>query len=341
MSRVFLTRAIPRAGIELLEGSGAEVDIGQTEEERGVDRADLLRGVARADVLLSLLTETIDREVLARNPGLLGVVNYAVGFDNIDVGAATELGIPVAHTPSVLTDTTADLTWALLLAVARRIPEADRYVREGRFRLWGPNLLLGADVGPGGSGRRKVLGVVGFGRIGRAVSRRAAGFDMDVLVHDPDPEAVEDFGAPVRYGEVDEVLAESDFVTLHPRLTPETTHLVGEAELRRMKETAYLVNTSRGPVVDEAALVRALQEGWIAGAALDVYEAEPELAPGLAELPNVVLAPHVGSASRDTRDRMAVLAAESALRHLERVPTEDAVNPRVYDTEAYRRRVGS
>jgi glyoxylate reductase len=340
VSRVFLTRTIPRAGIEVLEEAGVEVEVGQRDEERSVDRSTLLEGVAAADVLLSLLTESVDREILARNPALLGVVNYAVGYDNVDVEAATELGIPVAHTPSVLTDTTADLTWALLLAVARRLPEADRYVRAGRFRLWGPNLLLGADVSPGGSGERKVLGVVGFGRIGRAVARRAVGFDMDVLVHDPKRDAVEALGPPVRFGDLDRVLEESDFLTLHPRLTPETTHLVGEAELRRMKDTAYLVNTSRGAVVDEAALVRALREGWIAGAALDVYEEEPELAPGLAELDQVVLAPHVGSASRDTRGRMAALAAGSVLRHLEGVPTEDAVNPEVYETEAYRRRVG-
>jgi glyoxylate reductase len=265
----------------------------------------------------------------------------AVGFDNIDVRAATELGIPVANTPDVLTDTTADLTWALLLAAARRIPEADAYVRAGRFRLWDPNLLLGADVGPGGSGRRKVLGIVGFGRIGSAVARRARGFEMEVLVHDPKPDVVEAFGPPVRYAELDEVVERSDFLSLHARLTPETRHLVGEGELRRMKRTAYLVNVSRGPMVDEVALVKALREGWIAGAALDVFENEPELAVGLAELENVVLAPHVGSASHDTRDRMAVLAAENALRYLEREAAEATVNPEVFQTEAYRRRIGS
>jgi glyoxylate reductase len=301
----------------------------------------VLEAVRAADVLLCQLTEPIDREVLSANDRLLGVAQMAVGFDNIDVGTATELGIPVANTPDVLTDTTADLTWALLLAAARRIPEADAYVRAGRFRLWDPNLLLGADVGPGGSGRRKVLGIVGFGRIGSAVARRARGFEMEVLVHDPKPDVVEAFGPPVRYAELDEVVERSDFLSLHARLTPETTHLVGEGELRRMKRTAYLVNVSRGPMVDEVALVKALREGWIAGAALDVFENEPELAVGLTELENVVLAPHVGSASHDTRDRMAVLAAENALRYLEREAAEATVNPEVFQTEAYRRRIGS
>lgn len=340
MSRVFVTRKIRAAGLEVLEEAGVEVRIGQRHEERGLDREDLLRGVAGADVLLSLLTEEVDREVLEANPELRGVVNYAVGYDNIDVEAATELGIPVAHTPDVLTDTTADLTWALLLAVARRVPEADAYVRAGRFRLWGPNLLLGADVSPGGSGRRKVLGIVGFGRIGTAVARRAAGFDMEVLAHDPKPDVVEAFGPPVRYAEMEELLERSDIVSLHPPLRPETRHLVGEPELRQMKPGAYLVNVSRGPVVDESALVRALKEGWIAGAALDVYEDEPELAPGLAELDNVVLAPHIGSASRNTRDRMAVLAARSAIRYVRRERSDDTVNPEVRDSEAYRRRMG-
>ena len=277
----------------------------------------------------------MDREVLEANPDLRGVANYAVGDDNVDVEAATELGIPVSNTPGVLTDTTADLTWALLLAVARRIPEADAYTREGRYRIWGPNLLLGDDVSPGGSGRRKVLGIVGFGRIGSAVARRAAGFEMEVLAADPrHRDRVEEAGAT--WVELDELLDRSDFVSLHPPLTPETRHLFGEAELRRMKEGAYLINVSRGPVVDEEALVRALREGWIAGAALDVYEDEPELAPGLAELDNVVLTPHVGSASRDTRGRMARIAATNALSHLRGREAPNAVNPGVYETEAWR-----
>ena len=337
MNRVFVTRRIAAAGLRLLEEGEAEVDIGQMDEEQGLDRDDLLRGAREADVLLSLLTEEIDREVLEANAGLRGVANHAVGFDNIDVIAATALGIPVSNTPGVLTETTADLTWALLLAVARRIPEADAYMRAGRYRLWGPNLLLGTDVGPGPDGRRKLLGIVGFGRIGQAVARRARGFDMEVVAHDPARAKVEVEG--VRWVEFDQLLEQADFVCLHPLLTSETHHLIDETRLRRMKRTAYLVNASRGEVVDEAALVRALREGWIAGAALDVYEREPCIVAGLAELPNTVLVPHIGSASRDTRDRMAMIAATNALHHLRGELAPQCVNPAVYDTDAWRRRV--
>jgi glyoxylate reductase len=336
--RVFVTRRIPRAGLTLLERSGAEVVVGQQEDERGVEREALLEGVRRSDALLSLLTERVDRELLEVNPWLLGVANYAVGYDNVDLGVATELGVPVTNTPGVLTDTTADFTWALLMAVARRIPEAHEYTREGRYRIWAPNLLLGADVSPGASGRRKVLGIVGFGRIGRAVARRAAGFDMDVLAHDPFQREEIESSEEVSWADLDEVLERSDFLTLHPVLTPDTRHLIGEGQLRRMKPTAYLINVSRGPVVDEGALVRALREGWISGAGLDVYEDEPRLAPGLAELPNVVLSPHAASASRDTRDRMAVMAATNVLHHLRRQRAVHVINPEVYETEAYRRR---
>ena len=337
MNRIFVTRRIPDAGFRLLEGRAAVV-IGQTDEERGLDRAALLGGVREADVLLSLLTERVDRELLEVNSGLLGVANHAVGFDNVDVTTATELGIPVSNTPGVLTETTADLTWALLLAIARRIAEADAYVRSGRFNIWSPNLLLGADVGTGPDGRRKVLGIVGFGRIGQAVARRATGFDMEVLAHDPSHrDRVEAFPG-VRWSGLDALLATADFVSLHPRYSPTTRHLIDEARLRRMKPTAYLVNVSRGEVVDEVALVRALREGWIAGAALDVYEDEPRLAPGLAELPNAVLVPHIGSASGDTRDRMAMLAATNALHHLQGERAPNCVNPAVYETEAWRQR---
>jgi glyoxylate reductase len=257
------------------------------------------------------------------------------------VAAATELGIPVSNTPGVLTDTTADLTWALILAVARRIPEADAYMKAGRYKLWGPNLMLGADVGPGGSGRRKVLGVIGFGRIGAAVARRAVGFDMDVVAYDPHArEAIETSGI-ARWAELGDLLKQSDFVTLHPRLTKETRHLIDARALKRMKPTAYLINASRGPVVDEAALVRALRGGTIAGAALDVFENEPAMAAGLAECPNVVLVPHIASASTDTRNRMATMAAANALAHLKGEPAPHVVNPGVYDTAAYRERLAA
>ncbi len=341
--RIVVTRRIPAQGLERLRDARVAVEVCQERDDAGIGRDELLAAVRRADVLLCQLTEPIDREVLAANPHLLGVAQMAVGYDNVDLAAARELGIPVSNTPGVLTETTADLTWALLLAVARRIPEAQRYLAEGRYSLWGPNLLLGYDVGPGGSGRRKVLGIVGYGRIGRAVARRAVGFEMDVLAFDPSArDAIED-DAVARWAELPELLARSDFVSLHPALTEETRHLIGEPELRSMKPTACLVNASRGPVVDEAALVRALREGWIGGAGLDVYEDEPTLAPGLLELARdgkAVLVPHVGSASRDTRAKMANLAAEGALAHLRRERARHCVNPEVYDSAAYARRVG-
>ena len=344
-SRIFMTRRIPEAGFGILRDGGAAVTVGQNDEEQGLAKEAVIAGVRETDVLLSLLTEPIDRDVLSANPKLLGVANYAVGFNNIDVKSATELGIPVSNTPGVLTETTADLTWALILAAARRIPEAHNYMVAGRYKLWGPNLLLGADVSPGGSGRRKVLGIVGYGRIGAAVAKRAMGFDMDILAYDPHNSAgieadAKDPMLHVRGVTLDELLRESDFVSLHPLLTPETHHMIGEAQLALMKPTAYLINVARGPVVDEAALVRALQRNQIAGAALDVYEHEPAMAPGLAECQNAVLVPHIASASQDTRDKMATMAATNAVAHLCRERAPNIVNPEVYDTATYRERTG-
>lgn len=343
---VFITRRLPDVALRILRDADAIVTVGQSDEEAGLEKQAVIDGVRHADVLLSLLTEPIDREVLEANPTLLGVANYAVGFNNVDAKAATELGIPVSNTPGVLTDTTADLTWALLLGVSRRIVEAHKYMVAGRYKLWGPNLLMGEDVSPGGTGRRKVLGIIGYGRIGAAVARRAIGFDMDVLAYDPHNQAAIDRDAadPVRHirtASLDELLSQSDFVSLHPLLTPETRHMIGERELKMMKPTAYLINVARGPVVDEAALVRALNQDEIAGAALDVFEDEPLMAPGLAELDasgKVLLVPHIASASRDTRDRMAAMAATNAVAHLRGEPAPNVVNPEVYSTAAYRAR---
>ncbi len=337
---VFVTRRIPEAGLKLLREAGATVTISQNDEEQGVERAELLAGVESCDVLLPLLTEPIDRQVLEANPRLLGVAQMAVGYNNVDVETATELGIPVANTPGVLTETTADFTWAMLMAVARRVPEAHNYMVAGRYKLWGPNLFLGGDVGRGASGRRKVLGIVGYGRIGAAVARRAVGFEMEILAYDPFNREGIEADAKVRWAGLDELLEQSDFVTLHPPLTPETHHLIDAAALERMKPTAYLINAARGPVVDEAALVTALRKGAIAGAALDVFEHEPAMAPGLAELDNAVLLPHIASASHDTRSKMATMAATNAVAHLRRERAPDAVNPEVYDSGAYRRRTG-
>jgi glyoxylate reductase len=336
---IVVTRRIPVAGLSLLEQSGARVRVLQPDPESGVEREPLLRGAAAADVLLALLTERVDRDLMAHNPGLRGVANMAVGYNNIDIAAATELGVPVSNTPGVLTEATADLTWALLLAAARRIPEAHAYMTAGRFRIWGPELLLGADVGPGADGGRRTLGIIGFGRIGQAVARRARGFDMRVLAYTPRSRHVIDASDDAEYAPLDVLLADSDFVTLHAPYSSETRHMIDERALRSMKPTSYLINVARGELVDEGALVRALDEGRIAGAALDVYENEPAMAPGLAAQPNAVLVPHIGSATYGTRSLMATVAATNAVAHmrLERAP--NVVNPHVYDTAAYRERV--
>jgi len=329
LGRVFVTRRIPAAGLRRLREAGARVEVWDGPENERPTAEAVIAGTRDADVLLSLLTETIDAEVLAANSDLAGVANYAVGVDNIDLAAASRLQIPVSNTPEVLTETTADLTWALLLAVRRRCVEGDRVMRAGRYQVWGPNLLLGNDVSPGGDGRRRTLGVVGFGRIGRAVARRAAGFDMRVIASSGDRAAVERSGL-AEWTPLDELLASSDFVALHTPLTEVTRHLIGAEQLALMPSHAYLINTSRGPVVDERALVEALQRGTIAGAGLDVYEREPAMSPGLAELDNVVVLPHLGSASHGTRDRMAVLAADNAVAMLRGERAPDCVNPEVY-----------
>jgi len=337
--KIFVTRRIRDAGLDLLREAGVELRVWPGPESARPGREEVLEGARWADVLLSLLTEPIDREVMEANPRLRGVANFAVGFDNIDVPVATELGLPVSNTPGVLTDTTADLTWALLLSVARNVASGDVFMRGGRYEIWGPNLLLGEDVSRGGDGREKVLGILGFGRIGQAVARRALGFEMRVLAHDPFAREAIEADPQAEWAELDDLLRESDFVSVHTLLSDDTRHLIGERELSLMKPSAFLVNAARGPIVDEQALVRALRGGKIAGAGLDVYEHEPAMADGLAELENAVLLPHLGSATRGTRDAMATKAATNALAMLRGERAPDCVNAEVYDGAAYRARI--
>ena len=323
--RLFLTRRIPDPGLALIREAFA---VTGGEEDRPLERESLLRGVAGADALLSLLTETVDAAVMdAAGPRLRVISNMAVGVDNIDVAAATARGILVTNTPGVLTDATADLTWALILSTVRRVVEGDRMVREGRFGRWSPFMLLGRDVAG------LTLGIVGMGRIGQAVARRALGWDMRVIYtrrSGPLPPDQIPHGArwESRAG-LDDVLREADIVSLHVPLLPETRHLIGVRELALMRPGSYLINTARGPVVDEAALVEALKSGHLAGAGLDVYEHEPELAPGLADLPNATLLPHLGSATVETRGRMAELAALNAIAAVRGEPVPHLVNPEV------------
>lgn len=339
MMDIYVTRNIRHEGLDLLKQAQTRFQVWPGAENAGPTKGEILQGVGQARVLLTLLTEAIDRDILTANPRLLGVANYAVGYNNIDVKAATALGIPVTNTPGVLTETTADLTWALLMAVARQVPQSHAYMVGGHFNIWGPNLFLGSDVGPGPCGKQKTLGIVGFGRIGQAVYRRALGFNMRILVFaQRGPEVVADFPGAT-FASLEQLLRQSDFVTLQCSLSEKTKYLIGQNELAMMKPTAYLINTSRGPVVDEAALVTALQKNRIAGAGLDVYEEEPRMAKGLAELSNVVLLPHIGSATTETRGEMAILAARNALALLRKERAPNTVNPEVYETAAYQKRL--
>jgi lactate dehydrogenase-like 2-hydroxyacid dehydrogenase len=317
---VFVSRTLPAEALEVARG---RVVLRHNPEDRRLSPAELGGHLRDADGLVCLLTDTIGDDVLAQAPRLKVVANVAVGYNNVDVAAATRRGIVVTNTPGVLTETTADFTWALLLAAARRVPEADAYTRAGRFTEWGLLLLLGHDV----SG--KTLGILGLGRIGKAVARRAQGFAMRLLYHDAVRDEAAERELGVQWSDKATVLREADFVTLHVPLLPETRHYVGEAELRLMKPSAYLVNAARGPVVDEAALVRALKQGWIAGAGLDVYEEEPAVHPGLFECPTAVLAPHIASASRETRLRMATMAVENCLAVLDGRRPANPVNAEV------------
>jgi glyoxylate reductase len=308
MARAFVTRELPGAALERLR---AEHEVDVWPERAPPPYEELLTRTREAEGLLCMLTDEVDSELISAAPGLRAISNYAVGVDNVDVQAATERGIPVGNTPDVLTESTADLAVALMLAISRRLAEGDALVRRGDWTTWHPSFLLGRDL------HGSTVGIVGLGRIGRAVARRVEGFGAHVISANRPP--------------LDELLAASDFVTLHCPLTPETRGLVGEQALARMKPTAYLVNTARGPIVDTGALARALHEGRIAGAALDVTDPEP--LPGdhpLLAAPNLLVVPHVGSATHATREAMADMAVDNLLAGLagERMP--QCVNPELY-----------
>lgn len=306
--KVLVSRKIPEPAIELLE---KHCRLDRNREDRPLPRPEILSRVADCDGLVCLLLDKIDEELLAAAPRLKVVSNVAVGFDNIDLPAATRRKVMATNTPEVLTDTTADFAFTLLISTARRVVEADRYVREGKFKEWGIELFLGQDV------HHATLGILGLGRIGMGLARRARGFDMRVIYFDEfraKPEIEKEFC--LEFKDKDTVLREADFLSLHVPLLPTTRHLISRREFGLMKKTAILVNTSRGPVVEEEALVEALKSGKIAGAGLDVFEFEPKVHPELLRLDNVVLVPHIASASVTTRTRMAVMAAENCLAAL-------------------------
>lgn len=305
--KVLVTRQIPNAGIELLE-EFCDLDINK--EDRPLTKEELMDKVKDKDGVLSLLNDSIDKDVIEAAKNCKIFANYAVGFNNIDLKLAKEKNILVTNTPGVLTDATADLAWALLFSCARRIPESDVYVRENKFKSWSPTLLLGMEI------TGKTLGIIGAGRIGQNFAKKAKAFNMNILYTSRTPKNDFEAETGATYVDKETLLKESDFIALHVPLTDDTYHLIGEKELKIMKNNAILINTSRGPVIDEKALVKALKERWIWSAGLDVYENEPVLEEGLMNLSNVVLLPHIGSATEETRDRMAIMAATNLLQGL-------------------------
>jgi len=319
--RVAVTRVIPDAGLDLVR-EATDMRLWEDPLPPSADELDTL--LTDASGALTLLTDLIDGPLLDRHPSLKVVSNFAVGFDNVDIDAATERGVAVCNTPGVLTETTAEMAFTLMMASARRVSEAIDYVRAGKWKTWGPTLLLGQDV------VGATLGIVGFGRIGRELARMARGFNMTIMVYDPyeDPKAAEEFG--VTYVSLDDLLRESDFVSLHAVLTDDTHHMISTGQFRAMKPTAVLVNAARGPVIDTDALVEALREGEIFAAGLDVTDPEPLPADHpLVALPNCTVVPHIASATVTSRDNMAILAANNLLAVLNDETPEAIVNPDV------------
>lgn len=321
---VLISKHIFREAVDLLEG---RVRLDYHDSDEGLPPQELRNRLTAKDGLICQLTDRIDSELMDAVPNVRIVSNVAVGFDNIDVKAATARGIVVTNTPGVLTNTTADLAFALILGAGRRLGEAERYLRAGRFKQWRIDLLTGWDIWGA------TLGVFGMGRIGQAVARRGRGFNMRVLYYDPFRQSAKvERNLGIEYASKREVLKRADFVTLHCALTPETRHLISTAELRTMKPTSVLVNTSRGPVVDEAALADALEAGEIAAAGLDVFEREPKVHTKLLQLENALIVPHIASASVGTRTRMCVMAAENMAAGLAGERPPNIVNPEVLDS---------
>jgi glyoxylate reductase len=318
---VYVTNEIPEPALDML-AEYCDIEVNRTGQV--LTKLQLLEKVKGRDAVLSLLTDPIDAEVMDAAKGAKIFANYAVGYNNIDIPSATERGVMVSNTPGVLTDTTAEMAWALLFSVARRVVESDKYTRMGKFKGWGPMLFLGQDV------IHKTVGVIGAGRIGLSFAKRAKAFDMTVLYTDVAANQQFELETGGQYASLEMLLQESDFVSLHTPLLPETFHLIGEKELKLMKKTAILINTSRGPIVDELALVKALQSGEIWGAGLDVYEFEPGLVEGLKELDNAILCPHIASATIDTRAKMGTIAVSNILAAMRGELPPNCLNPEVY-----------
>ena len=320
--KVFVTRKIPDKGLKLLK---KKCQVKVHSHDHVISKKELLAGVKWCDALLCLLTDKIDKSIINANPHLKVISNYAVGYNNIDVKSATAKGIPVTNTPGVLTDAVAEHTFALIMAIARRICESDQFTKKGKYKGWEPELLLGTQL------KGKTIGIVGLGRIGSGVAEMAVrGMGMNVLYHNISKKPKFERKYHAKKVSLQTLLKKSDIVTVHVPLLPSTYHLIGNKEISLMKKTAYLINTSRGPVIDEKVLVSALKNKHIQGAALDVYENEPELSPGLNKLDNVVLTPHIASATIEARQAMSEIAAKNILNIFKGKKAEFTVNPEVY-----------
>jgi len=320
--KIFVTRKIPESGLDLLSKKH-ELDINPY--NRVLTKEEIIKGLHGKDGLICLLTDMIDKDIITSESKLKMIANYAVGYNNIDIETATKRGIPVSNTPGVLTDTTAEMAWALLFSAARRIAEGDKFTRSGRFIGWDPMLMLGQDISD------KTLGIIGTGRIGTAIGLKSKGFNMDVLYVDKRKNEILEHIVNASKVDIFTVLKKSDFVSIHVPLTESTYHMIGEKELRMMKKNAILINTSRGPIVDEQALIKALKEKWIFGAGLDVYEHEPHISGELKKLNNVVLQPHSASATIETRTKMAIMTAKNMLIGLKGKIPPNCVNKEVFE----------
>lgn len=313
---VYVTRKIPEAGIQLLQDKGYNVEIHN--KEYPPSKEELQNGIKNADAIISLLSDDINKEIIDCAQRLRIIANYAVGYNNVDIKYASSKNIAVTNTPDVLTEATADLTWALILSISKRIVESDQYTRAGKFQGWAPQLLLGGEV------TGKTLGLIGAGRIGQAVGQRALGFNMSVLYSGSNIKSVFERETGAKKVNLEQLLKNSDFITIHCPLNDRTQHLINHKNIFSIKAGAYLINTSRGPVIEESALVKALAEGHLAGAGLDVYEFEPKITRELFDFPNVILLPHIGSATFETRSEMARIAARNVISFLE---NGKAINP--------------
>lgn len=321
--KIFITRKIPKSGIDLLLNKGYKIQINKF--NRALSKNEIIKGLKNKDGLIPLLTDNIDKEIINSNDKLKMIANYAVGYDNIDIDAASKKRIPVSNTPDVLTDTTAEMAWALLFSVSRRIVEGDNYTRNGNFKGWDPMLMLGQDIS------NKTLGIIGAGRIGSSFALKSKGFKMKVLYMDDKKNETLEKELKAEKVNKNELLSKSDFISIHLPLNKSTFHFIGQKELKNMKKNAILINTSRGPIIDEYALANALKEKWIFGAGLDVYENEPIINKKLLKLNNVIIQPHSASATFRTRSNMAIIAAKNMIEGLnDKIPT-NCINKNIFN----------